>query len=186
VNGSQPLEGSGPTAPEAEGHDQRLARQRREAALRLSQAGTVDTPGVDASAKAEAPYFEAKVSPVGGDIDSAGGRILVWPDRVEVIDATGRLDGRMPIDSIVKVAVSKRLTSVTLKVTGTTRRRLTIKGVKASDAAAFRGALADLRTMTDSSQGVPTADALRHLKELVDIGILTDDEFAARRRQLGA
>ncbi|MCB9403884.1 MAG: SHOCT domain-containing protein [Microthrixaceae bacterium] len=40
--------------------------------------------------------------------------------------------------------------------------------------------------MTDSSQGVPTADAIRHLKELVDIGILTDDEFAARRRQLGA
>ncbi|HMS90411.1 MAG TPA: hypothetical protein PKE56_18320, partial [Acidimicrobiales bacterium] len=108
----------------------------------------------------EAPYFEAKVSPIGGDIDSAGGRIMVWPDRLEVIDATGRLDGRMPIDTIAKVKVTKRLTSVTVKITGSTHRRLTIKGVKPADATGLRHALADLRTPNpDGSRGVPTADA---------------------------
>lgn len=177
-----PSDGENPS----ESVEQRLARQRREAALRLSTGDAPATPAEPASDKpGEAPYFEAKVSPIGGDIDSAGGRIMVWPDRLEVIDATGRLDGRMPIDTIAKVKVTKRLTSVTVKITGSTHRRLTIKGVKPADATGLRHALADLRTPNpDGSRGVPTADAIRHLKELVDIGILTDEDFNDRRSRL--
>ena len=78
-----PSDGENPS----ESVEQRLARQRREAALRLSTGDAPATPAEPASDKpGEAPYFEAKVSPIGGDIDSAGGRIMVWPDRLEVID----------------------------------------------------------------------------------------------------
>ncbi len=95
-----------------------LADRRRAAALRLVSSGeTAAIPDGDGDV-GEPPLFEATTSAIGGDVDAAGDRLVVWSDRVELRDAKDRVRARVSVDAIDQVEVRKRLTSATLTVKG--------------------------------------------------------------------
>ncbi len=175
-----------------------LEEQRRLAAERLlSDASSSDetsskgnsSKGViteDATAEDRGiPLFEAVTSPLGGDVDAAGDRLIVWQDRVEHFDGKGRLRESVPLDDIDEVVVKKRLTSAVLSVNGAGGVQLRIKGVKSSSATRFRDAVATIKLVgAAESGGSSTATALKQLDRLAAIGLLTDKEIAEKRAML--
>lgn len=164
----------------------RLADQRRQAALRLVQgAASMGTGATVAAEPQEAPLFEARTSALGGDVDAAGSRLVVWSDRVTLVDAQDRVRAELAIEAVVRVEVRKRLTSVTLVVTGRDGSILELKGVKPGAASRFRDTVSGLRLPGDARDtGSPTANALRRLDELAAMGLLTDKEVADKRALL--
>ncbi|MFP4512131.1 MAG: hypothetical protein ACLFRV_04185 [Acidimicrobiales bacterium] len=132
----------------------------------------------------ETPLFEATTSAIGGDVDTAGDRLLVWPDRVELRDRNDRVRALIPVDAIEQVEVRKRLTSATLSVTGTGGESLVLKGLRQASAVGFRNTVAELKLASASASATPTSEALRRLKELATMGLLTEREVAERRSLL--
>lgn len=170
-----------------------LEEQRRLAAERLLSGGASPdrVSSGDASSTSKAgddrgiPLFEAVTSPLGGDVDAAGDRLIVWQDRVEHFDGKGRLRESIPLDDIDEVVVKKRLTSAVLSVNGAGGVRLRVKGVKSSSAARFRDAVATVKLVgAAESGGTSTATALKQLDQLAAIGLLTDKEIAEKRAML--
>jgi hypothetical protein len=162
-----------------------LADRRRQAALRLVRDGDAATTPTVPDDQAGTPLFEAVTSAIGGDVDAAGERLLVWSDRVELRDGRDRVRGRLTIDDIGRVDVRKRLTSATLTVVGADGRTLVLKGVKAASAARFRDTVAGLKlTPGTGAASTPTAEALRRIKDLAAMGLLTEKEVAEKRALL--
>lgn len=127
---------------------------------------------------AETPLFEATTSAIGGDVDAAGDRLLVWPDRVELRDRKDRVRAVIPVAAIDQVEVRKRLTSATLSVTGTGGESLVLKGLRPPAAAGFRHTVAGLKleSVSTPASATPTSEALRRIKELAAMGLLTERE----------
>lgn len=162
-----------------------VADRRREAALRLVRDDEADVFSVDdRRGPTETPLFEATTSAIGGDVDAAGNRLVVWPDRVELRDRNDRPRAVIPVGAIAQVEVRKRLTSATLTVTGAGGESLVLKGVKPASAARFRDTVAGLTLPTPSASSTPTSKALRRLDELAAMGLLTDREVAEKRSLL--
>ncbi len=186
---NQPHETAVPSAVrDASQADAALAAdRRRQAALRLvrDSASAADPVSRDGrSEPAETPLFEATTSAVGGDVDAAGNRLVVWPERVELRDRHDRPRAVIQVDAIDQVEVRKRLTSATLTVTGTGGESLELKGVKPASAARFRDTVAGLRLPAPSASSTPTSEALRRLDELAAMGLLTEREVAEKRSLL--
>ncbi len=176
-----------PAARESSQADAELAvDRRRQAALRLVRDHDADGVAiVDERETDEAPLFEATTSAIGGDVDAAGTRLLVWPDRAEMRDRNDRPRAAIPVAAIDQVEVRKRLTSATLRVTSTGGDSLVLKGVRPAAAARFRDAVAGLKRPTPSaSSSTPTSEALRRLDELAAMGLLTEREVAEKRSLL--
>lgn len=131
--------------------------------------------------RAEMPLFEATTSAIGGDVDTAGDRLLVWPDRVELRDRNDRVRALIAVDAIEQVEVRKRVTSATLSVTGTRGESLVVKGLRRASAAGFRNTVAELKLASASASATPTSETLRRLKELAAMGLLTEREVAEQR-----
>jgi len=162
-----------------------VADRRRQAALRLVRDAEADAALIDDRREhAETPLFEARTSAIGGDVDAAGNRLIVWPDRVELRDRHDRARAVIPVDAIDQVEVRKRLTSATLTVTGTGGESLVLKGVKPASAARFRDTVAGLKLPSPSESATPTSEALRRLDELAAMGLLTEREVAEKRSLL--
>jgi len=162
-----------------------VADRRRQAALRLVRDAEADAALiVDRREPAETPLFEARTSAIGGDVDAAGNRLVVWPDRVELRDRNDRARAVIPVDAIDQVEVRKRLTSATLTVTGAGGESLVLKGVKPASAARFRDTVAGLKLPSPSESATPMSEALRRLDELAAMGLLTEREVAEKRSLL--
>lgn len=162
-----------------------VADRRRQAALRLVRADEADTASIDDRCEpAETPLFETRTSAIGGDVDAAGNRLVVWPDRVELRDRNDRARAVIPMNAIDQVEVRKRLTSATLTVTGTGGEALVLKGVKPASAARFRDTVAGLKLPSPTASTTPTSEALRRLDELAAMGLLTEREVAEKRSLL--
>ncbi len=160
-----------------------LADRRRQAALRLFRDDDTDVASGNDRETADVPLFEATTSALGGDVDAAGNRLVVWADRVELRDRYDRLSASIAVEVIDQVEVRRRLTSATLTVTGTDGESLVLKGVKPAAAARFRDTVAGLKLPTASTPtaATPTAEALRRLDELAAMGLLTEREVAEKR-----
>lgn len=131
------------------------------------------------------PLFEAVTSSLAGDVDSAGERLVVWPDRIEQIDARGRVTASVAVAEVLDIQVQKRLTSSTLTVTTSDGQRLVAKGVKSASATALREVVATLKLSgTDAAESARATQALGHLKALADMGLLSTDELAELRQRL--
>ena len=165
-----------------------LADRRRQAAMRLLRDDAPEAAPIDNRSKPETPLFEATTSAIGGDVDMAGNRLVVWPDRVELRDRNDRARAAIPVEAIDQVEVSKRLTSATLTVTGTDGESLVLKGVKPASAALFRDMVAGLKlpspTPSPAEPATPTSTVLRYLDELAAMGLLTEREVAEKRALL--
>ncbi len=162
-----------------------VADRRRQAALRLVRDAEADAALIDDRREpAETPLFEARTSAIGGDVDAAGNRLVVWPDRVELRDRNDRARAVIPVDAIDQVEVRKRLTSATLTVTGAGGESLVLKGVKPASAARFRDTVAGLKLPSPSESATPMSEALRRLDELAAMGLLTEREVAEKRSLL--
>lgn len=162
-----------------------LAERRRQAALRLVRDDEADVAAIDDRREPiGTPLFEATTSAIGGDVDAAGNRLVVWPDRVELRDRNDRPRAVIPVDAIDQVEVRKRLTSATLTVTATGGESLVLKGVKPASATRFRDTVAGLKLPTPSVSSTPTSEALRRLDELAAMGLLTEREVAEKRSLL--
>lgn len=160
-----------------------LAERRRRASLRvvLDDVGAANDGPSDC---AQAPLFEATTSSIGGDVDAAGTRLVVWPDRVELRDRADRARAVIEVAAIDRVEVRRRLTSATLAVTGAGGESLVLKGVKPTSAARFRDIVGGLKLPVRSASTTPTSEALRRLDELAALGLLTDEELADERSSL--
>lgn len=165
-----------------------VENKRREAAARLVDGAGSLPDEVRRSHDADhvVPLFEAKTSPLGGDVDASGDRLLVWPDRVEHYDSKGRLLAGFELSGIEEVLVRKRLTSSTLTVRSTSGEEMKVKGVKSSNAARFRDAVATVKLVGASNGAgrVSTATALKQLEQLASMGLLTEREVADKRAML--
>jgi hypothetical protein len=129
--------------------------------------------------------FEARTSALGGDVDAAGERLLVWPDRVELRDRSDRVRAGIRIEVIERVEVRKRLTSATITITGGEHAPVVLKGVKLASAARFRDTVAGLKLTPESSAAsTPTVEALRRIKDLAAMGLLTEREVAEKRAMM--
>ncbi len=163
-----------------------MADARRRAALRLVQfdeaSASMSTAQDDST---EQPVFEVSSSALGGDVDTAGSRLLLLANRVELRDPKGRVRARLPLEGIHHVEVRRRLSSAVLVLTDPEGVSLTLKGVRPASAARFRDAVATAKLpTTETSASSPTATALRRLDELAAMGLLTEKELQAKRSQL--
>jgi hypothetical protein len=162
-----------------------LAERRRQAALRVVREGDPSSSTHQDPVPDEVPLFEATTSAIGGDVDAAGNRLVVWPDRVELRDGKDRVRAVIGVAAIAQVTVRRRLTSATLTVSGTGGESMVLKGVKPSSAARFRHTVAALKLPADGeASSTPTSEALRRLDELAAMGLLTDEEVANKRSLL--
>lgn len=121
---------------------------------------------------------------IGGDVDAAGNRLVVWSDRVKLRDRSDRERAVIAVVAIDQVELRKRLTSATLTVTGTGGESLVLKGVTPAAAARFRDTVAGLKLPTSTASATPTSEALRRLDELAAMGLLTEREVAKKRSLL--
>lgn len=140
-------------------------------------------PGVDGARQAEEPLFEVKTSAIGGDVDRAGSRLLVYADRVALIDERRRSGGTVSIRELDRMRVRRRLTSVTVELGSVDGKVLELKGVRPSAADELRRLLASLKLelMPLENPSTPTASVLRNLNALAAMGLLTQDELAEKR-----
>jgi len=150
----------------------------------MKKTSEIAAPIGDRHEPTETPLFEARTSAIGGDVDAAGNRLVVWPDRVELRDRNDRARVVIPMDVIDQVEVRKRMTSATLTVTGTGGESLVLKGVKPASAARFRDTVAGLKLPSSSASGSATSEALRRIDELAAMGLLTEREVAEKRSLL--
>lgn len=163
-----------------------LDDRRRQAALRIvGDDRTAPEPATEQRSPDEVPLYEARTSAIGGDVDDAGNRLVVWPDRVELRDGQGRIRAVMALEAIDRVEVRRRLTSATVTVTGTDRRSLELKGVKTASAGRLRDTIAGLKLTPDTgAASTPTAEAIRRIRDLAAMGLLTEQEVAEKRALL--
>jgi hypothetical protein len=162
-----------------------LDEQRRKAAARLAASLKMAEVSPDADEPDEAPadedaVFELKASAIG-DIDEAGGRMVVTLDRVVLRDADGWERGAVPIAEIERVEVKRRFSATSIRIKGC-ESTIKLKGVRQTRTVGLRAAIAELRFADDpNAPAATTAEALRRLDEQAQLGLLTEAELAVRR-----
>ncbi|GIU84965.1 MAG: hypothetical protein KatS3mg008_1740 [Acidimicrobiales bacterium] len=171
--------------------NQNLQRKRRAAARALRTEAEWGRRGVGPAAGGphnrshpdEAPLFEVKTSAIGGDVDRAGSRMLVYHDRLELVDHKGRKQGFVTLRDLDRMRVRRRLTSVSVEVGGAHGTLLKLKGVRPAAADELRRVIASLKLelMPLENPSTPTASVLRNLNALAAMGLLTQDELAEKR-----
>lgn len=168
--------------------DRLRAAARRATAALDTDAGPATPPAPAPPAPPEAPAgpLDEVTASALGDVDVAGSRLRVWPTHVELLDPHGQPCGRMDLAAVDRVDVRRRLASTTIAVLGGDGASLVLKGVAHAAATRMRDAIEAHRPAPDPLTTAELAKALRHLRELHDLGLLTDQEVAEKRDRLRA
>ena len=163
-----------------------LAAQRRAAAARLAatlkMAEAADDEPEAGPPVDEDAVFELRASAFG-DIDEAGGRMVVTLDRIVLRDADGWERGAVPLAELERIEVRRRFSATSIRVRGSSGS-IKLKGVRQTRTVGLRAAVAELRFPDDPEAPTTTADVLRRLDEQAQLGLLTDDELALRRAEV--
>ena len=128
------------------------------------------------------PTAEILAGAIGGDVDEAGHRLVLYVARVEHRDGKDRLVGSVAVEEIVGVRVRRRLTSHTLEVADH-QRTLRLKGVRSGAAATFRDRWPSAGwTSTDALDRARRPRPRRCAGSMAGgDGLRTDEQLAAER-----
>lgn len=164
---------------------------------------TIDrTPAT--TSQGETPLMEVKPSPMASDIDRIGERLVIFADRVELHERSGRVRQSISGDQIADVVVARRFTGHVVTVEAGDGTTLQAKGLRPEQAEEIRDLIMRRTRRTgpapdrpDRPAGAPTPGApaaagarpasfdtkglLAKLDDLHRAGVLTDAELAEKR-----
>lgn len=190
-----------PTTSKVAAHKAK-ARADKEAGATLDRAPSSTSGG-------ETPLMEVKPSPMAADLDRIGERLVIFDDRVELHDRSGRVRSSIAGEQIADVVVSKRFTGSVVTVEAGDGTSLQAKGLRPDQAEEIRelimrrtrrkgpaptrdarpdgpepqpAAAEPARPAAEGgAQGAAAADLLGMLDALHAAGILTEAELAEKR-----
>ena len=103
----------------------------------------------------DGPLFEVRSSPLGADLERLGDHLVVFGDRLELRDRTGRIRRLLHDGDITDVAVQRKFTGAVLTVESGTGEAIVVKGIKPEQADQVRRLI---QTRLRQARVVPSAE----------------------------
>lgn len=105
----------------------------------------------------DVPFMEVRGSALGTDIDKIGEKILIFGDRVELLDRSNLVRLSIPYDQLAGVTLTKKMMGPTLEIRATTGRSMSAKSLRPETASGAKAMIEKHAARFRQEGGAPAA-----------------------------